>query len=62
MQLSKVGDNRVQITKEKLSYKKYENQEWKAKSAIIDYDSDDKDAIFKPSSNFKHSIWWVFSI
>lgn len=53
IQLSKVEDNRVQITKEKLSYKKYENQEWKAKSAIIDYDSDDKDAIFKPSSKFK---------
>ncbi len=53
IQISRVEDNKVQITKEKLSYKKYEANEWKKKSAIIDYDSSSKDAIFKPSNNLR---------
>ncbi len=51
--LSKAEREKVRVSKENLSYKKYVDEEWKSKASIIDFDSMYTDAIFKPIKNFK---------
>jgi AAA15 family ATPase/GTPase len=53
VELSKLENNKVQITKENLSYKKFIENQWKSKIAIIDFSSSYKEAVFKPIKNFK---------
>ncbi|MPW25662.1 AAA family ATPase [Alkalibaculum sp. M08DMB] len=53
IELSKTKDNKLQFTKENLSYKRFSNGEWKNKSGIIDYNTDYNITIFKPLKNFK---------
>jgi AAA15 family ATPase/GTPase len=53
IELSKIEEDKVQITKENLSYKRFLDGEWKSKAAIIDYNSKCKDTIFKPIKNFR---------
>ncbi|MFS0774835.1 AAA family ATPase [Neobacillus sp. 3P2-tot-E-2] len=53
IELSKIDEDRIKITKENLSYKKFQNGEWKSKAGIIDYNLKYKESIFKPIKNFK---------
>ncbi|MGB7604482.1 MAG: AAA family ATPase [Lutisporaceae bacterium] len=53
MELSKLEEDKVQITKENLSYKKFLDGEWKSKAGIIEYNSIYKETIFKPIKNFR---------
>ncbi len=53
IELSKMEENRVKISKENLSYKSFVHGEWTSKSGIIDYNSKYRDNIFKPIKNFK---------
>jgi energy-coupling factor transporter ATP-binding protein EcfA2 len=53
IELSKIKEDKIQVTKENLSYKRFQDGEWKSKTGIIDYDSSNKEAIFKPVRNFK---------
>ena len=43
----------VEISKEKLSYSKLENNQWKNRVTIIDYDIDDKEYDFRPIKNYR---------
>lgn len=52
-ELSKYKDDKAQVVKESLSFKKFVDGEWKSKTGIIDYDSRNKESIFKPIRNFK---------
>jgi len=53
IEFSKSEEDKVKITKENLSYRKFLNGEWKSKAGIIDYNSEYKETIFKPIKNFK---------
>lgn len=53
MELSKLEEDKVRITKENLSYKKFLDGEWKSKAGIIEYNSIYKETIFKPIKNFR---------
>ena len=46
-------DTRVEISKEKLSFSKLENNQWKNRVTIIDYDVDDEDYTFRPIKNYR---------
>lgn len=45
--------NTVEISKEKISYSKLENNQWKNRITIIDYDVDYTNYTFKPIKNYK---------
>ena len=47
------NDTRVEISKEKLSFSKLENNQWKNRVTIIDYDVDDEDYTFRPIKNYR---------
>lgn len=53
LELSKIEEDKVQITKEHLSYKSFQDGEWKSKAGIIEYDLRYKETIFKPIKNFR---------
>lgn len=53
MELSKIDEGRVQLTRESLSYKKFLDGKWTSKAGIIDYDSKYNETIFKPINNFR---------
>jgi AAA15 family ATPase/GTPase len=53
IELSRIEEGKVQITKENLSYKRFVDGEWSSKAGIMDYNSKYKDTIFKPVKNFK---------
>ena len=46
-------DARVEIFREKLSYSKLEDNQWKKSITIVDYDMDDEDYTFRPIRNYK---------
>lgn len=43
----------IEVSKEKLSYSKFEDNMWKNRVTIIDYDIDNKDYAFRPIKNYK---------
>jgi AAA15 family ATPase/GTPase len=53
IELSKAEEEKVKITKENLSYKKFIDGDWKSKAGIIDFNLMYTDVIFKPIKNFK---------
>jgi len=53
LEISKIEEDNVKITKEKLSYKVFLDGEWKTKAGIIDFNLKYKETIFKPIANFK---------
>ena len=46
-------DITAEVFREKLSYSKFEDDQWKKSITIVDYDMDDKDYIFRPIRNYK---------
>ena len=46
-------DITAEVFREKLSYSKFEDEQWKKSITIVDYDMDDKDYIFRPIRNYK---------
>ena len=46
-------DITAEVFREKLSYSKFEDEQWKKSITIVDYDKDDKDYIFRPIRNYK---------
>lgn len=46
-------EDTVEISKEKLSYSKLENNQWKNRVTIIDYDVDYTDYAFRPIKNYR---------
>lgn len=53
IELSKIEEDKVKISKENLSYKRFLNGEWKSKAGIIEYNSEYQETIFKPIKNFR---------
>ena len=43
----------VEVCKEKLTYSKFEDNQWKKSITIVDYDMDDKEYTFRPIKNYK---------
>ena len=46
-------DITAEVFREKLSYSKFEDEQWKKSITIVDYDMDDNDYIFRPIRNYK---------
>lgn len=53
LELRRTEEEKAQITKESLAFKRFSDGQWTSKASIIDYNSNDKDLIFKPIKNFK---------
>ena len=43
----------VEIFREKLSYSKFEDNQWKKSTTIVDYDMDDEEYTFRPIKNYR---------
>ena len=50
---SEKKDITVEIFKEKLTYSKFEDNQWKKSITIVDYNMDDDDYTFRPIKNYK---------
>lgn len=56
--LISVEDNKditVEIFKEKLTYSKWEDNQWRKSITIVDYDMDDEDYTFRPIRNYREA-------
>jgi AAA15 family ATPase/GTPase len=53
IELCRTKEDKVRITKENLSFKRFLDEEWESKAAIIDYSINYKEIIFKPLKNFR---------